>query len=68
MKNDMLQDEICQLKLDMATTESSKAKVKEEGARLKRELKWTMFGFSKENKELEATYQQQVDDMFFYDY
>ena len=38
MKNDMLQAEICQLKLDMATTESSKAKVKEECARLKWEL------------------------------
>lgn len=27
-----------------------------------------MAGFAKEKKELEATYQQQVNDMFFYDY
>ena len=32
MKNDMLQAEIRQLKLDMATIESSKVKAKEEDA------------------------------------
>lgn len=58
MKNDMLQAEICQLKLDMATTESSKAKAKEECAQLKWELEWTVFSFTKEKKELEAAYQQ----------
>ena len=64
MMNDMLQAEICQLKLDLATTKSSKAKVEEESAQLKRKLEQTMFGFAKE-KELEAAYQHQVDDMFF---
>ncbi|WJZ84559.1 hypothetical protein VitviT2T_004159 [Vitis vinifera] len=58
MKNDMLQAENYQLKLDMATTESSKAKAKEEGARLKWELEWTVFNFTKEKKKLEAAYQQ----------
>lgn len=53
MRNDMLQAEICQLKLDLAAIESSKAKVEEESAQLKRKLEQTMFGFAKEN-ELEA--------------
>ena len=52
----------------MATTESSKAKVKEKCARLKQELERTMSDFAKEKKELETEYQQQADDMFFYDY
>ena len=52
----------------MATTESSKAKVKEKCARLKQELERTMSDFAKEKKELETAYQQQADDMFFYDY
>ena len=52
----------------MATTESSKAKADEEGAQLKWELEWTVFSFTKEKKELETAYQQQVDDMFFYGY
>lgn len=38
LKNDVLQAEICQLKLDMATLVSSKVKTKEEGAQLKSEL------------------------------
>ena len=56
MRNDMLQAEICQLKLDLAAIESSKAKVEEESAQLKRKLEQTMFSFAKEN-ELEAAYQ-----------
>ncbi|WJZ85640.1 hypothetical protein VitviT2T_005162 [Vitis vinifera] len=48
--------EICQLKLDLAAIESSKAKVEEESAQLKRKLEQTMFSFAKEN-ELEAAYQ-----------
>ena len=52
----------------MITIESSKVKAEEEGAQLKQELERTMSGFAKENKELELTYQQQVDDMFFSDY
>ena len=68
MKNDMLQANICQLKLDMITIESSKVKAEKEVAQLKQELERTMSGFAKEKKELELTYQQQVDDMFFSDY
>ena len=58
MKNDMLQAEIRQLKLDMATIESSKVKAKEEDARLKWELERIVSSFAKEKKELEAAYQQ----------
>ena len=57
MKNHMLQAEIRQLKLDMATIESSKVKAKEESAWLKQELEWTVSGFAKEKKELETAYQ-----------
>lgn len=42
----------------MTTTESSSTKAKEENARLKQELKWTMSDFAKEKKELEVAYQQ----------
>ncbi|KAL6333891.1 hypothetical protein AAG906_039301 [Vitis piasezkii] len=68
LKNDVLQAEIRQLKLDAAALETSKTKTKEEGVQLKSELKQTMFGFTKEKKKLEVAYQQQVDDMFFYGY
>lgn len=68
LKNDMLQIEIRQLKLDMTTLESSKARTEEESAQLKSKLEQTVFGFAKEKKELKAAYQQQVDDMFFYGY
>ena len=68
LKNGVLQAEIHQLKLDMATLESSKTKTEEEGVQLKSELEQTMFGFAKEKKKLKVAYQQQVDDMFFYGY
>lgn len=64
----MLQIEIHQLKLDMTTLESSKVRTEEESAQLKLKLEQTVFSFAKEKKELEAAYQQQVDDMFFYGY
>lgn len=68
LNNDMLQVKIHQLKLDMATIESSKVKAEEKGAQLKWKLERTMSGFAKEKKELEAVYQQKMDDMFFYVY
>lgn len=52
----------------MATTKSSKAKVEKVGAWLKRELEWAVSDFAKKKNELEAAYQQQVDEMFFYGY
>ena len=48
LKNDVLQAEIRQLKLDVAALESSKTKTEEEGVQLKLELKQTMFDFAKE--------------------
>lgn len=57
-KNDMFQAKIHQLKLDMVVLESSKARTKEESARLKLKLKQTMSNFAKEKKELEVAYQQ----------
>ena len=52
----------------MAVLESSKARTKEKYAQLKLKVKQTVFDFTKEKNELEATYQQQVDYMFFYGY
>ncbi|RVX04698.1 hypothetical protein CK203_024982 [Vitis vinifera] len=51
LKNDVLQAEIRQLKLDVAALESSKTKTEEEGVQLKSELKQTMFDFAKEKEE-----------------
>lgn len=51
----------------MAALESSKARTEEKCARLKLKLEQNVSDFAKE-KELEATYQQKVDDMFFYGY
>lgn len=39
LKNDMLQTEICQLKLDMTALESSEARIEEESTQLKSKLK-----------------------------
>ena len=52
----------------MDVLESSKARTKEKCAQLKLKVEQTVSDFAKEKNELEATYQQQVDDMFFYGY
>ncbi|WJZ82811.1 hypothetical protein VitviT2T_002536 [Vitis vinifera] len=46
----------------------SKVKVKEKCIRLKLKLEQIKVGFAKKKKKLEVAYQQQVDDMFFYNY
>ena len=68
LENEALQAEIRQLKSDNTTLGASKAKTKVVSARLKLELDQTRVDFAKEKNELEVAYQQQVDDMFFYDY
>lgn len=50
MKNDILQTKIYQLKLDMATLESFKARIEEEIAQLKLDLEQAVSSFSKEKK------------------
>lgn len=68
LENEALQAEIRQLKLDNTTLGTSKAKAKETSTWLKLELDQTRVGFAKKKNELEVAYQQQVDDMFLYDY
>lgn len=68
LENEALQAKIRRLKSDNIALRTSKAKTKEASARLKLELDQTRVGFAKEKNELEVAYQQQVDDMFFYDY
>ena len=43
-------------------------KTEEEAAQLKQELQDLQVGFTMQKEALEATYQNQVDDMFFYGY
>ena len=52
----------------MVALGTSKAKVEEKDTQLKLELEQTVSRFTKEKIELDVAYQQQVDDMFFYDY
>ena len=54
--------EVCSLKLDNTSLGSSKAQMKEKSTRLKLELEQLRVGIVKENKELKAAYQKQVDD------
>lgn len=68
MKNDILQTKIYQLRLDIAVLGSSKARIEEEIAQLKLDLKQAESSFAKEKKKLKAAYQQQVDAVFFYGY
>ena len=62
LENEVLQMEVCSLKLDNTSLGSSKAQMKEESTRLKLELEQVRVGIVKENKELKAVYQKQVDD------
>ncbi|KAJ9684588.1 hypothetical protein PVL29_016853 [Vitis rotundifolia] len=45
-----------------------KEKVEEKTTRLRRELQDLRAGFAAKKEDLEANYQKQVDDMFFYCY
>lgn len=65
LENEPLQAEIRWLKSYNNAMGSSKAKAKEESARLKLEFEHIRVNFTK--KELEMAYQQ-VDDIFFYGY
>lgn len=67
LENEAFQAKILQLKLDNIALRTSKAKADEKCVRLKLELKQARVSFVKE-KKLEVAYQQQVDDMFFYNY
>ena len=62
LENEVLQMEVCSLKLDNTSLGSSKAQMKEKSTRLKLELEQLRVGIVKENKELKAAYQKQVDD------
>ncbi|RVW34747.1 hypothetical protein CK203_111349 [Vitis vinifera] len=62
LENEVLQMEVCSLKLDNTSLGSSKAQMKEKSTRLKLELEQVRVGIVKENKELKAAYQKQVDD------
>lgn len=66
LENEPLQAEIRWLKSYNNAMGSSKAKAKEESARLKLEFEHIRVDLTKKN-ELEMAYQQ-VDDMFFYGY
>ena len=68
LKNEALQTEIRQLKLDNTTIKSTKAKLEEEGTWVKLELERAWANFMKEKNDLETTHQKQVDEIFFYGY
>lgn len=68
LENEAFQTKIQQLKSNNTVLRTSKTKTEKEGTRLKLEFEHIRVGFAKEKKEMEVAYQQQVDDMFFYNY
>lgn len=67
-ENETYQAEACQLDEEKATMAIEKEKTKEKFTRLRQELQDLQARFATQNEDLEADYQKQVDDMFFYSY
>ena len=66
--NEATEVEARRLAEEKEVLEADKRKAKEEAERLRQELQELWAGFVVQKKELEAEYQKQVDDIFFYSY
>lgn len=64
----MSQAEAHRLAKEKATIEAKNEKFKEEAVRLRQELQDIWVGFFAQKEDLEADYQKQVNNMFFYGY
>ena len=67
-KKEKFQAEARRLAEKKVTMVAKKDKAKEEIARLRRKLQDLRAGFAAQKEDLEANYQKQADDMFFYGY